>query len=106
MEKVAYRLLKSLYKTDLTKADVDALTEFNDDRKINPYISYLSRDNLITSYSVGEKQDGAGGFLDGVEYLRITLSGRDYIEKRRKELLMFWIPYAITTAIAIAALIG
>ena len=27
------------------------------------------------------------------------------IEQRRKELLMFWAPYAITTAIALAALL-
>lgn len=107
MEKVSYRLLKKLYRAEsMTAEAVNAFTESKEEKKPNKYTTYLSMDKLIESYVTGQESDGAGGFSDGVTHWRITLRGRDYIEQRRKDLFMFWIPYAITTVLAIAALIG
>ena len=41
--------------------------------------------------------------LDGYE---ITLEGRAFVEQRRRDTRNFWVPYAITTAIALMSLIG
>lgn len=102
MDKISYKLLKQLYKADLTAASIAALTEA-DTSKPNPYIRALASEGLVSVYSVGDTATGAD-FADGVEYWTITLKGRAYIEGRRKELLSFWLPYAITTTIAVAAL--
>lgn len=106
MEKVSYKLLKELYRKD--ELDIKAVNEITGVKKEgqpNPYAINLSKSHLADSFPVGGKVDGEGGFVDGVEHWRITLEGRDYIERHRKELLTFWLPYAITTLIAIAALL-
>lgn len=106
MEKTAYRLLKTLYKKDMTRSEADRFVGINDDHELNRYTSFLAKDGLIDFYSIGQSISEDGTVLDGVQYWRITILGRGYIEQRRKELLMFWVPYAITTAIAVAALLG
>lgn len=105
MEKIAYKLLKELYKKK--KMDIDSvnkLTGYEKNDNYNPYISYLMGEKLVVLFSEGGGLDGEGGFIDGVEYLRINLRGREYVEKKRKDLLLFWLPYGITTALAIASL--
>lgn len=44
-------------------------------------------DKMVTIFDEGGTADGAGGSVDATEFVRITLAGRDYIEKQRKELL-------------------
>lgn len=105
MEKTAYRLLKALYKKDMTRSEADSFVGINDDHILNRYTSFLAKEGLIDFYSIGESISENGTFHDGVQYWRITILGSGYIEQRRKDLLMFWVPYAITTAIAIAALL-
>ena len=61
-------------------------------------------EKLVVLLSEGGRLDGEGGFIDGVEYLRINLRGREYVEKKRNDLLLFWLPYGITTVLAIASL--
>lgn len=105
MEKVSYSVLRELYKkTELDIGTINTMTNFKDNEP-NPYTQDLLKDKLVSHYSVGAKSDGAGGFIDGTQYWRITLAGKGYIEKRRKDLLMFWLPYSITTLIAVAALL-
>lgn len=106
MEKVSYKLLKKLYREG--KIDKDSANEFTKHKSRNsnnPYVSYLMSEKLIALSREGGKPDGAGGLLGGVEYIRITLLGREYVEHKRKDLIMFWVPYGITTALAIASLV-
>lgn len=106
MEKVTYKLLKALYNTKKMDRDsVNKLTGYKENNNCNPYISYLMGEKLIVEFSEGGGMDGEGGFYDGVEYYRINLKGRNYVEKKRKDLFSFWFPYGITTAIAIASLV-
>lgn len=105
MEKTAYRLLKALYKKDMTRGEADSFVGIKDDHILNRYTSFLAKEGLIDFYSIGESISENGTVHDGVQYWRITILGSGYIEQRRKDLLMFWVPYAITTAIAVAALI-
>ena len=105
MEKTAYKILKKLYNSESISIDeINQLTKKDDSKPIEPnqpnkYVTYLKMDEMVTIFD-------AGGSVDATEFVRITLAGRDYIEKQWKELFMFWIPYAITTAIAVAALLG
>jgi hypothetical protein len=99
MEKTAYKLLKKLYRTD--SMSVDEVNTFT-----SHYVTYLKLDKLIEEFSIGGAPDGAGGTVNSEDRIRITLYGRDYIEQKRKDFWAFWLPYAITTAIAIAALVG
>ena len=105
MEKTAYRLLKALYKKDMTRGEADSFVEIKDDHILNRYTSFLAKDGLIDFYSTEQWIEENGTVHEGTEYWRITILGRGYIEQRRKELLMFWVPYAITTAVAVAALL-
>lgn len=112
MEKTAYKILKKLYNSESISMDkINQLTKKDDSKPIEPnqpnkYVTYLKMDKMVTIFDEGGTADGAGGSVDATEFVRITLAGRDYIEKQREELFMFWIPYAITTAIAVAALLG
>ena len=107
MEKTAYKLLKKLYRTDSMSVDeVNAFTSHTEKNRLNKYVTYLKLDKLIEEFSIGGEPDGAGGTVNSEDRIRITLYGRDYIEQKRKVFWAFWLPYAITTAIAIAALVG
>ena len=105
MEKTAYRLLKALYKKNMTRGEADSFVGIKDDNILNRYTSFLAKEGLIDFYSIGESISENGPVHDGVQYWHITILGSGYIEQRRKDLLMFWVPYAITTAIAVAALL-
>lgn len=87
-------------------AEVNAFTSHTEKNRLNKYVTYLKLDKLIEEFSIGGEPDGAGGTVNSEDRIRITLYGRDYIEQKRKDFWAFWLPYAITTAIAIAALVG
>lgn len=86
-------------------SSINELTKHKIENTPNPYTYYLLQNKLVTSYIVGASLDGEGGFIDGVEYWKITIAGRDYIEKKKHDALSFWLPYSITTFIAILSLI-
>lgn len=102
MEKVSYRLLKKLYRHgELDITEINELTKLDADHN---YYAYNLRKYGFADYCQAEKlnEDGAAEL---VERWFITLEGRAYVEQQRKELRMFWLPYGITTLIAIAALL-
>lgn len=106
MEKVTYKLLKHLYRVEsIKKCEVDPFTGHDPKKGENLYTAYLRKAGYIEPRTVGEKVEN-GEFISGVEFWDITLDGRDYIEKRRKDFWMFWLPYGITTIIALAALLS
>nr|DAQ61793.1 MAG TPA: hypothetical protein [Caudoviricetes sp.] len=105
MEKKAYKLLKKLYrKSILSHEEINRLTGFAEDTDPNPYTTYLRVGRYIETVR-GNAYIGNNGTLETKTLWRITLQGRDFIESKRRELLLFWLPYSITTALAIAALL-
>lgn len=105
MEKTTYKLLKHLYRVKSMRADeIDPFTGHDSKKGENPYKAYLRKAGFIELRSVGGKVEN-GEIISSVEFWDITLDGRSYIEKRRKGFWMFWLPYGITTIIALAALL-
>lgn len=47
MEKTAYRLLKALYKKNMTRGEADSFVGIKDDHELNRYTSFLAKDGLI-----------------------------------------------------------
>lgn len=106
IDKKSYKLLKHLYKEDkLDEEEVNKITEHTSEKISNSYASLLLQNHLIEKRTVGDYIDEKNEIKDGKCYYKITLSGRYFIEEKRKNLFMFWFPYIITTALAIATLI-
>ena len=106
MEKVSYRLLRKLYKSDFLDANtVNELTNHHSGNAYNPCLSYLREEKMISHFTKDGKKDGEGGKTGETTYYKITIRGRDYVERKRKDAFSFWLPYAITTMIAAASLV-
>lgn len=104
LDKMSYKLLRKLYKTGyLLFAEVRKITKHKDVSCIDPVSSFLLQTNLATLHMTGEISDDGEQINDGYA---ITMYGRAYIEQRRHNFLMFLLPYAITTLIALASLTG
>lgn len=103
-DRETYALLLDFYKNGQLKFDY-LCSKTKHDEKASPskYISALKRAGMIS----GWESDYTINDLNDRECLgfRITLAGRAYVEQKRRELLQFWVPYAITTFIAISSLI-
>lgn len=106
IDKTSYALLKRLYsKGDMTPEELDAFTGNEDQYPYNKQASMLRENHFIEDCSVGGKRDGEGGHIGEKHYIRISMKGRAYIEQRQRDSRNFWVPYIITTIIAIASLI-
>ena len=99
------KLLRQFYKHKcLTPIEIDTITRSNTPGWDNEHLVTLMNDNLVARHYRKSSPDGYGGLTTDGEYYEIRLSGMAYIEQRHREFLMFAVPYAITTAIAIGAL--
>ena len=102
MEKKMYRLLVQFYKADgLTNQKINELAQADKPGEVGYRTARLEKMKFIQAYFSEPDQDGYAQTLG----YQITLDGMAYVEEHRRTLLMFWIPYAITTGIAIAALV-
>lgn len=90
----------------MTLQAINELTEYKPNNNANPYLSYLQEERLIHSFSEGKEIDKTGLIDDGITYYQINLRGRDYIENHRRAIWNFWLPYGITTALALGSLIA
>ncbi len=105
MERVAYRILKKLYRvSEIPKSEIDALAKSKRPGMLNKYVAYLKASKLVETYSVGGEPDGSGGTVGAKEYIRITLQGLEYVEKNRHDTFTTWVPWAVTSLIAVASL--
>ncbi len=105
-DKITYRLLKKLYRSDsLTKDEVESLTYTPPKDEGNKHVSFLLENKLISESFEGYEMDKNYRTKGGKTVYRITLPGRAYIEQKRRNLFNFWVPYIITTLIAIAGLL-
>ena len=82
---------------------MEEITGIDESEAPSKYISLLKRygfienwnpDNMVSEF--GERQY--------IGYI-ITLSGCAYVEQQKRDRLNFWVPYAITTLIAVTSLL-
>lgn len=103
-DKSTYKLLRVFYrKGRLETKEIEATCENKRWRGIDERIRALTVAKFITNWSEPAVINGQKDYKN-VGY-QITLEGRAYIEKRKRETVNFWVPYSITTLIAIASLI-
>ncbi len=106
-DKTTYRLLKKLYSCEkLPQSDVDDFTNSKGQKGYSRHISFLLEDHLIDESCEGEEMDENGRLKKrGITYYRINLRGRAYVEQKRRDFRNFWVPYIITTIVAVASLL-
>ena len=103
-DKTTYKLLKALYKKgQLSIEEVSAITEEREEDSPSQYIAALLNAKYI-SYATQILTDGGIKSEKTVGY-KIDIGGRAYVEQRRRDGRNFWLPYAITTFIAVLSLI-
>lgn len=107
VDKSTYKILKHLYKKEREELNVlRALVSYDGPQAYSPQITGLLEDKMIAICDGDKVPDGEGGFKDeNTTYFRITINGRAYIEQKNAAKFNFWLPYAITTIIAIASLV-
>lgn len=97
-----YRLLNRFYRSSsLTSAQVGSLANQKKPGEIEKRLRQLQQLKLIEPIHGEPDQDGYAKILG----YRITLDGMAYVEEHRRAIWMFWLPYSITTGIALAALL-
>jgi len=88
LDKTSLKLLKALAKKPLTRAEMAQITGKDD---LETHLRFLRNRKLADSGPADPTYD-------------ITLEGRSYLENRQRQWLLFILPYAITTFIALLSL--
>ena len=105
-DRKTYQVLKCLYKKDREELNVlRELVKYDGPSNLPPEISALLSDNLVVLYNIGGTADQEGGIINEIAMVRINIQGRAYVEQKRVNALTVWLPYAITTVIAILSLV-
>lgn len=107
-DKVTYKLLKQLYRRgEMTEQEVNSITCPPEPGYGNKHVLFLAENNLIECKRIGEKMDSSFHTIEeGVTVYAINLKGRAFVEQKQRDFLVFLIPYAITTFIALLSLVG
>lgn len=107
LEKKTYKILKCFYrKKRLSYKQIGIMTKCNEKTSQSEYISCLRKNHFIDSWESTDFIE-VGGLKEHIELgLQITLDGSAYIEQRRRDACLFWVPYSITTFIALLSLLG
>lgn len=104
LDRATYKLLKALYKKgELSVAEASKITGIDESAAIGTHASHLRAIQLISE--VYEPCANDRTHDEKLVSFKITFAGRAYVEQRHRDLRNFWIPYAITTLIAILSLI-
>lgn len=107
IDKKSYRLLKYVYKNHIVPyQEANRMTKHLDPKKPNEHIAFLRSLSFVKVVTTGAIPDGEGGWINAPTSVEITLQGIAYIESRRHSGIQFWVPYLITTFIALLSLIG
>lgn len=107
LDKKTYKILKLAYKNGFcTYADVEKITSCNESEYPSKYISLLLKNHFIDYWSSDEVIEINGIKENKQLGYAITLDGEAYVEQMRRENRNFWVPYAITTFIAVLSLIS
>ena len=104
LDKKAYKLLVLFYKKDrLTFDEIQAETHEEERESSSLCVSALCSEKFISTWESSESINDVGDHKQfGYE---ITYAGRAYVDQRRRDGRNFWVPYLITTLIAISGLI-
>ena len=104
LDKKAYSLLSVFYKKGkLSFDEIREKTNVDETKDRSQYISALCSEHFIASWGSSESINEVGDHKQfGYE---ITYAGRAYVDQRRRDGRNFWIPYLITTLVAISSLI-
>lgn len=103
-DKTTYKLLKALYKKgQLSIEEVSAITEEREEDSPSQYITALLSAKYI-SYATQISTENGIKTEKTVGY-KIDIGGRAYVEQRQRDGRNFWLPYAITTFIAVLSLV-
>lgn len=104
LDKKAYKLLTIFYKKDrLTFDEIQSETHKEESESNSSYVSALCSEKFICTWESNESINEVGDHKQfGYE---ITYAGRAYVDQRRRDGRNFWVPYLITTLIAISSLI-
>ena len=104
LDKKAYKLLVLFYKKDrLTFDEIQAETHEEERESSSLCVSALCSEKFISTWESSESINDVGDHKQfGYE---ITYAGRAYVDQRRRDGRNFWIPYLITTLVAISSLI-
>ena len=104
LDNCSYKLLKRFYRKKKLKFEhIQKITKHNESKTPSKYISSLTTSHFITYWDTDEIINNVGDMKQ--EGYCITLDGEAYVEQRRRDRKMFWVPYIITTAIALLSLI-
>lgn len=100
----SYKLLKKFYREKkLTFEQIQKITDHEESKTSSKYISSLTTSHFITNWNTDEIINDVGDTKH--EGYCITLEGEAYVEQRRRDRRLFWVPYLITTSIALLSLI-
>lgn len=104
LDKKAYKLLDLFYKKDrLTFDEIQSETHEEEGESSSLCVSALCSEKLISTWESSESINDVGDHKRfGYE---ITYAGRAYVDQRRRDGRNFWVPYLITTLIAVSSLI-
>lgn len=104
LDKKAYKLLGLFYKKDrLTFEEIQSETHEEERESSSLCVSALCSEKFISTWESSESMNDVGDHKQfGYE---ITYAGRAYVDQRRRDGRNFWVPYLITTLIAISSLI-
>lgn len=103
-DKRSTQLLKALYNDGkMSRTGIDKLAGYQEN-ELNLVAYELSRCGFIEHVPGETFADDQGELVEAEGYYRITIHGRAYIEQKRNAALNFWVPYIITTLIALISL--
>lgn len=110
LSKVQYKALKYLRKHGyVTYQQMSELKRFKNKRNLEDAISFLYNKELINYYvpsSRTARKYEAVDYFDFYNHLSATEFGHSVVDERKRGITHFWLPYSITTLIAIANLIA
>lgn len=107
MDKISLKVLKLLYRRErCTYVEISKITGHDEAETPSKNISFLYSKKFILNWYSGELIDINGIKEDKAIGYEINLDGIAYIQERNRSLLNFWVPYAITTFIALLSLVA
>lgn len=104
LDKKAYKLLGLFYKKErLTFEEIQSETHEEEKESSSLCVSALCSEKFISTWESSRSINDVG---DHKQFgYGITYAGRAYVDQRRRDGRNFWVPYLITTLIAISGLI-
>lgn len=107
IDKRCYKVLPRLYRHKALSEDyINKITSHKDAKRGNPIISTLLSEHYISKAESNGIPDPEGGWIECITSYKITIQGCAYIENRRRDKRNFWVPYILTTLIALLSLIA